>query len=445
MEQRVNVIKPLPKIQSAKKVAAYARVSNGKDAMLHSLSVQVSYYSEYIQNQKGWKYAGVYFDEAISGTKENRVNFQRMIEDCRLGKIDMILTKSISRFSRNTAVLLTTIRELKELGVDVFFEEQNIHSMSADGELMLTILASYAQEEARSVSENMLWRVRNNFVNGKVFSKTILGYRIENSTLVVVKEEAEIVRRIFKLYLEGCGIGKIAKILNEEGQKSRLENRFSQSTIFHILRNQDYTGDLLLQKTYRRDYLIKKPTLNKGQKDSYLVENSHEAIIDKEMFDRVQKEIVRRSAQHPNSEKRAEHLFSKFIVCGQCGATLIRGKTGKTYSYRCPTYRLQGKRICNARNVPELEIISLTRQALGRGGLNRNLITKNVQKIISYPDQTLEFVLIEGDTVIKHWNVPSRRDSWTDEMKLKASELSKQKSNERKKKNAKNTSNTGND
>ena len=153
-------------IPQLKRVAAYARVSSGKDAMLHSLSAQISYYSDLIQNHSGWQYAGVYADEALTGTKDNRENFQRLLADCRAGNVDMVITKSISRFARNTVTLLETVRELKNMGVDVFFEEQNIHSLSADGELMLTILASYAQEESLSASENQKWRVKRNFENG---------------------------------------------------------------------------------------------------------------------------------------------------------------------------------------------------------------------------------------------------------------------------------------
>ena len=156
----------IPSLSQRRRVAAYARVSSGKDAMLHSLAAQVSYYSDHIQKNPEWEYAGVYVDEALTGTKDNREGFQRLLADCRAGKIDMVLTKSISRFARNTVTLLETVRELKTLGVDVYFEEQNIHSLSGDGELMLTILASYAQEESRSVSENCKWRIRQKFQQG---------------------------------------------------------------------------------------------------------------------------------------------------------------------------------------------------------------------------------------------------------------------------------------
>ena len=168
---------------SRKRVAAYARVSSGKDGMLHSLAAQVSYFSALIQSNAEWEYCGVYSDEAITGTKETREGFQKLLTDCRDGKIDMVITKSISRFARNTVTLLEVVRELRKLNVDVFFEEQNIHSLSSDGELMLTLLASFAQEESLSVSENMKWRIRKNFEEGMPWNATMLGYRMKDGHL----------------------------------------------------------------------------------------------------------------------------------------------------------------------------------------------------------------------------------------------------------------------
>lgn len=193
---------PMPK---ARQVAAYARVSSDKDAMLHSLAAQVDYYSTYIRHHPGWAYVGVYADEAKTGTRDSRENFQRKLADCRAGKIDHIITKSASRFSRNTVTLLETVRELKELGISVYFEEQSIDTATADGELMLSILASYAQEESLSASENQKWRVRRNFEQGIPWRFFMLGYRGENGKLVVVPEEADIVRGIFRDYLDGKG------------------------------------------------------------------------------------------------------------------------------------------------------------------------------------------------------------------------------------------------
>ena len=190
----------IPSLPLRKRVAAYARVSSGKDAMLHSLSAQVSYYSEHIQSHPEWEYGGVYVDEALTGTKDDRDGFQRLLADCRAGKIGMVLTKSISRFARNTVTLLETVRELKTLGVDVYFEEQNIHSLSGDGELMLTILASYAQEESRSVSENCKWRIRQKFQQGIPATAPLTGYRIHKGEFTIEPAQAAIIRMIFEDY-----------------------------------------------------------------------------------------------------------------------------------------------------------------------------------------------------------------------------------------------------
>ena len=218
MEKRITMVQPsIPRLIELLRVAAYARVSSDKDAMLHSMSAQVSYYSELIQRNPEWKYAGVYTDEAFTGTKDNREGFQRMLEDCRAGKIDRIITKSISRFARNTLTLLKTVRELKELGVDVYFEEQNIHSMSGDGELMLTILASFAQEESRSVSENCKWRIRQQYKEGKTYGWGFMyGYRIKKGEVTIHEEEAQVVRWVFESYLEGMGTAEISRIMREK-------------------------------------------------------------------------------------------------------------------------------------------------------------------------------------------------------------------------------------
>ena len=240
-----------PNIPKPKRVAAYARVSSGKDAMLHSLSAQVSYYSNLIQNHNGWEYAGVYADEALTGTKDNRDNFQRLIADCREGKVDMVITKSISRFARNTVTLLKTVHELKDLGVDVYFEEENIHSTDATGELILSFLAGRAQEESLSASENQKWRVRQNFQNGKPWRGFMMGYRYDGEKYVVVPEEAEIVKSIYADYLNGKGINAIMKRLNEEGVLTQQGYTWHQSAVTRILKNYTYTGNLLLQTKYR--------------------------------------------------------------------------------------------------------------------------------------------------------------------------------------------------
>ena len=205
---------PIPK---KLRVAAYARVSSGKDAMLHSLSAQITFYSGLIQRNPDWEYAGVYADEAITGTKASRPEFQRLLCDCKAGKIDLILTKSLSRFARNTVTTLQTVRELKECGVDVWFERENIHSLSEDGEFMLTLLSAFAQEESLSASENQKWKIRKNFSEGQPTPTRILGYKLVGDRFEMLPAEAAIVKRIYTDYLSGLGLTAICKKLMNDG------------------------------------------------------------------------------------------------------------------------------------------------------------------------------------------------------------------------------------
>ncbi len=337
-----------------KRVAAYARVSSGKDAMLHSLSAQISEYSSRIQNHPGWQYAGVYADEAKTGTKDSRENFQRLVAECRAGKVDMVITKSISRFARNTVTLLETVRELKALGVDVFFEEQNIHTLSGNGEVMMSILASFAQAESQSASENQKWRIKKNFEEGKPWDGTLLGYRIQNGKYIIAPEEAEIVRRIYSLYLSGKGIEAIAKILNADGVPTRLHGQWSKSTVSSVLKNYTYTGNLILQKTYRENYLTKRTLKNDGVLPKYHAEGSHEPIIDMETWNAVQKEYSRRSKKHTHpGVKQKTYPFTGIITCSCCGKHYHRKVTHAGVVWLCSTYNHFGKDACPSKAVPE--------------------------------------------------------------------------------------------
>ncbi len=246
-----------PQMPRLIRAAAYVRVSSAKDAMKHSLSAQISYYNGLIQRRPDWRLAGIYADDAAAGTKDNRPEFRRMVADCRAGKIDLVITKSVTRFARNTVTTLETVRELKQLGVDVLFEKENINSMSGDGELMLTILASYAQEESRSVSENCKWRIRGMFREGRPNIGRMLGYRLADGKFRVVPEEAETVRTIFREYLSGMGRTAIAKRLQLSGVPAPLGGIWRPATVFNILRNDTYTGSLTLQKTFTGSHLDK--------------------------------------------------------------------------------------------------------------------------------------------------------------------------------------------
>ncbi|NLB56261.1 MAG: recombinase family protein, partial [Lentisphaerae bacterium] len=299
------------------RVAAYARVSSGKDAMLHSLSAQVSYYSEMIQHHPGWLYCGVYADEALTGTKDSRENFQRLIADCRSGKIDLVITKSISRFARNTVTLLETVRELKSLGIDVFFEEQNIYTSSCEGEVMLTILASYAQEESRSASENQKWRIRKSYEQGEVLQwRHLFGYDITKDSVTVNPVQAEIVREIFDRAISGESFGTISRDLNKRGIKTAFGNTWHQSRIRDILSCEKYIGDAVLQKKYVNNHIEKKLVKNNGKLPMYYAEGTHKPIIDRSTFEKAQ-DILRRWDEKTKGHSPHKHYpFSGKIVCG---------------------------------------------------------------------------------------------------------------------------------
>ena len=408
MPKTVTRVAYPPRLMRKKRVAAYCRVSSGKDAMLHSLSAQVSYYNNLIQKEDGWEFVGVYSDEAITGTKEGRADFQRMLDDCRNGKIDMIICKSISRFARNTLTLLETVRMLKALEVDVYFEEQNIHTISSDGELMLTILASYAQEESRSASENQKWRIKKNFENGMPWCGRMLGYRIKDGQYYIIEDEAEVVRRIYRDYLAGAGPNLIAIQLTEDGIPTRNGGIWQPQTVARILRNYTYTGNLLLQKTFRENHITKKTIKNTGQKPRYLAEDAHEAIIDTVMFDAVQAEIERRA----NSRKitppaKPVFTYTGLIQCAKCGKNYRRKTTKTQVVWVCATFNTKGKRYCASKQIPEITLDALV------GEITND--PANIKKIIADDDNTLHFHLADGSVITKTWADRSRAESWTPE------------------------------
>jgi len=406
-------------------VAAYARVSSGKDSMLHSLASQVSYYKTMIGNHPEWKFVEVYADEAITGTKDSRDNFQRMINDAKSGLIDLILVKSFSRFARNTLTLLSAIRELKEINVDIFFEEENIHTISFGGELLMTILASYAQEESRSVSENMKWRIKKNFEEGIPWGAKLYGYKVEQNTkFTIIEDEAKIIKLIFKLYLEGNGTQKISNILNEKEYKTRNGNNWSKSSVRQILTNEYYCGDILLQKTYRENHLTKKTLHNKGELNQYYVKNNHTGIISKEDFQKVQSLLKDRHVKKEGASNR--YPLSSKIVCSICGASYKR-KAKKKYGdtkWICRTYDEKGKDKCASQAVPEYAIIEAVKRALSLDTLVTDKHLAMVDKIEVCPNKRLVIQFKDGLEVNETWDFKPRSESWTEEMKAKAREKS---------------------
>lgn len=332
-------------VSKRRRTVAYARVSSNHDDQLTSYATQVAYYTKYIKSRRDLEFAGVYTDEGISGTStSHRAGFKRMIADALEGKIDLIIAKSVSRFARNTVDSLSVIRKLKERGVECYFEKEKIHTFDSKCELLLTIMASVAQEESRSISENCVWGQRKRFADGKetVPFKRFLGFdRGENGELVINEKEAELVRKIYRLFLGGNSPYMIAKTLTAQKIPTPGGKEvWSKRTVTSILSNEKYKGDALLQKGFTVDYLTKRKKLNTGEVPQFYVENIHEGIISSEMFERAQEELQRRS----KSANPPDNL-SPTIFCGDCGELY----TPKTY-YSTNKYRRVVWKCENSRN-----------------------------------------------------------------------------------------------
>lgn len=306
-----------------RKVAGYARVSTDLEEQITSYEAQVDYYTKYIKSNPNWEFVDVYTDEGISATStKKRYGFNKMIADALAGKIDLIVTKSVSRFARNTVDSLDTIRKLKAKGVECYFEKENIYTFDGKGELVLTIMASLAQEESRSISENVTWGKRKAFSDGKVGLpyKAFLGYKKgEDGNLEIIEEEAVIVRLIYSLYLEGLTINGICDRLTELGYVPKLKKtkKWHPTTINSILHNEKYKGDALLQKNYTVDFLTKTRKKNNGEVQQYYVENHHPAIISKDEWDDVRAEELRRQAY--NGTYSSKGIFGAKVICAECG------------------------------------------------------------------------------------------------------------------------------
>lgn len=345
-----------------KRVAAYCRVSTDSEEQLTSYTTQKKVYTEMIAARPDWELAGIYADEGISGTRaDKRPQFQKMIKDCFAGKIDYIVTKSVSRFARNTVDCLEHVRILKNRGIGIFFEEQNIDTLSIDSELYLVIYAGFAQSESESMSKNITWAYRKRFEDGKVLMqyKSMLGYRKgADGEPEIVPEEAKIVTRIFDMFLSGQTVRAISEQLR--GEKIHIPGKnfsFSHVMVYNILRNEKYCGDSILQKTITVDCISKTRRDNMGEAPMYYVQNSHPAIISRETYHMTQAEIARRKTLAPASEKKAvtvagkysKYALSEVLVCGECGSRYRRvtwASGGKRVVWRCSNRLENGKKYC---------------------------------------------------------------------------------------------------
>lgn len=364
----------LPVQQKARRrVAAYARVSTDSEEQLTSYEAQVDYYTTFIRSHPEWEFVSVYTDEGVSGLgTRKRDGFNQMIKDALVGRINLIVTKSVSRFARNTVDSLTTIRKLKEKGVEVFFEKEGIWTFDSKGELLITLMSSLAQEESRSISENVTWGQRKRMADGKVTIpyKHFLGYQKgQNGLPEIVPEEAALVRRIYRMFIEGMAVSRIARTLTEEGIPTPAgKQKWQNSVIESILTNEKYKGDARLQKKFTTDFLTKKMKVNEGEVPQYYVRNSHPAIIEPGAWDQVQKEMQKRKA-NPR-QRYCSSPFSGKIICGDCGCVYGSKVWHSTDQYRRVIWQCNGKfkgdEKCTTPHLTEDQIRDAFREAVSK-------------------------------------------------------------------------------
>ncbi len=382
------------------KVAAYCRVSTDSHDQANSLASQQKYFREYIDCNPFWELAEVYVDEGITGTStKKRVSFNRMIAAAQRKEFDLILTKEISRFARNTLDSIFYTRELKELGIGVIFMNDNINTLEPDAELRLTIMSSIAQEESRKTSERVKWGQKRRMEQGVVFGRSMLGYDVKDGKITINEKGADIVRLIFHKFInEGKGTHVIARELREVGINTyNCMKEWSNTVILRILRNEKYCGDLIQKKTYTLSYLSHEKKYNKGEEEFVVLRNHHEPIIDRELFDKAQAEL---ESRRPSEEKRARHsnryCFSGKLKCGYCGCTFVsrtkKRKDGSTYkAWRCyeaanhgnPHLDIQGNPVgCNGRQINNEDLMLIMSQVIKNLILDKESILLELSKIV---------------------------------------------------------------
>ena len=394
-----------------KRVAGYARVSVDTFNSAHSLDAQSAYLKKRITSTPGWVDGGVFIDLGITGTKTDRPGFIALMEKCEKGEVDVIVTKSISRFCRNTVDLLSTVRHLKDIGVEVIFDENNISTFSYTGEMVLTFLASQAQEESRSISENVLWSIRKKFERGEGIPHDLLGYRWNGSGYEIIEDEAEIVREIFSLYLTGIGPREISRLLRERGIKGLRGSPMSVNTVTSILRQEKYMGDSILQKTFTADHITHSKRRNRGERDRYYAEGTHPPIITAETFNEVQTEIERRrnAGSLECNWKIEKSPFTSNVICRECGRTFrrksSRQKNGMMYCKWTCGERIDRRRGsgCTSKSIPEWALYSLTSEILGKEDFTAEDFDESIDHIQGGSYHEVTFVMRDGREITKKW------------------------------------------
>jgi site-specific DNA recombinase len=375
--------------RTRQKVAAYARISMETDTLLHSLSAQVSHYSQMIQANPEWQYAGVYVDEGITGTSTtHRDEFKRLLMDCDAGKIDLILTKSISRFARDTVDCLNAVRHLKDIGIEVFFEREHISTFDGGGELLLTLLAAFAQAESESISANVSWAIRTKFQEGLQNGyKAPYGYYWDGEMYRLIPEQAEVVKSIFQRYLAGETAYSIAKSLTKSGIKGQNGKDFRDFTVKDILSNHDYTGTQLLQRNFMSNHVRKR---NNGELPMYAVEEMFEPLISVDEYEQAQRIREKRANEMPPSEITR---FSGLVKCGSCGCGISRRSHRRNKNWVCNNRERKGIAYCQTRPIREAELNNAVQSAFGE--IDDLDFCKEVRKIVVFNDR-VEFHCLQG-------------------------------------------------
>ena len=377
--REVKVIQPITEQARKLRVAAYARVSSDSADQLNSFATQMEYYTAYIQSKEEWEFTGLYADEAVTGTSmDKREDFNRLIQDCRAGKIDRVIVKSISRFARNTLDCIQTVRELNLLGVTIEFEKEHIDTKKMGSEMLLSILSAAAQEESLSISKNLKWSYRKRMRSGNFITCSApLGYSLEHNRLVPDPKEVPIVKYIFDSYLNGKGVAEIAAELTSMGFRTNQKGSkyWKTTTILYVLRNEKYIGDALVQKKVTAESLPLTRKKNEGELSQYYIKNSHPAIIFREEFDTVQELLKQRGLSHIIKEDPKRFSLSKVIKCGMCGSTFYRRPYDKNIKWACSCH-LKSKVSCSMKAVRQEEIYQAFLRMYHKLRDNRALVLK---------------------------------------------------------------------
>ena len=415
-----------------KRVAAYCRVSTDQEAQETSLEEQMAHFNTVIAEHPDWELAGIYADEGISGTQvKHRVQFQQMIEDAKAKKIDLILTKSISRFARNVVDCLTNIRLLRNLRppVSVYFDKERLDSLDEKAEVFLTMLASFAQEESRSISTNIKWATRSRMKAGtqKISTTSLLGYDTDDDgEMVIVTNEAEIVRTIYMSFDKGMHPAEIAEKLNALEIRTIKNNPWTGESVKNILRNEKYCGDILFQKSFRENHITKRKIENKGQLPQYYAEETHEPIINKETFLAVQELLKENQRFTPASPTTNTYPLTGMIHCDCCGKYYRRKVQKYRVTWICWTYNARGKKFCpESKQIPEDILYDKVCEVLQLDEFDNEVFQSEIENILVSKPNVLTFLFKDGHEQTVRWLDHSRTEAWTPEMRKKAAEHSK--------------------